>query len=147
MKRWQPVVLTLAFCASLALAEEEAEDATESAEAVEKVCVNKRNISSFDAIDDQHIYIKASGQRHFLFTMRNRCFGLRNANTIGIKETMSRVCSNGFGEVIYRDMGRSLQSCYIGTIEAVANKDDARGLIADRKQLKEEEREEKKAEK
>ena len=131
------LVMILVLSAT-AVATEEAE--AEEEEAVEKVCVNKRNINSFDAIDDQHLYIKASGQRHYLFTMWSRCFGLRNANGIGIKDTMSSVCSGGFGEVVYRDMGRQLQSCRIGTIETVASKDDAKGLVEDRKRAKEEEK-------
>ena len=131
------MILTLS---ATAVAAEDANDEVEGEEAIEKVCVNKRNINSFDAIDDQHLYIKASGQRHYLFTMWRRCFGLRNANGIGIKDTMSSVCSGGFGEVVYRDMGRQLQSCRIGTIETVASKDDAKGLVEDRKRAKEEEK-------
>jgi hypothetical protein len=133
------LILVLALSAT-AVAAGDANDEVEAEEAIEKVCVNKRNINSFDAIDDQHLYIKASGQRHYLFTMWSRCFGLRNANGIGIKDTMSSVCSGGFGEVVYRDMGRQLQSCKISTIETVASKDDAKGLVEDRKRAKEEEK-------
>ena len=118
MKLWYCFVLILALSSIAAFAEEAVEEAEEE-EAVDKVCVNKRNINSFDAIDDQHLYIKATGNRHYLFTMWNRCFGLRNANGIGIKDTMSRVCSGGFGEVVFRDMSRGLQSCKIGSIETL----------------------------
>lgn len=138
MKVWHDFILILVFCGTAAFAQEATEDAEEE-EAVEKVCVNKRNINSFDSIDDQHLYIQATGNRHYLFTMWNRCMGLRQAYGIGIKDTMSRVCSNGFGEVVYRDFGR-LQSCKISTIEPVSSKDDAKGLVADRKRAKEEER-------
>ena len=48
---------------------------------------------------------------------------------------MSQVCSNGFGEIVYRDMGR-MESCRIGTIESVASKEDAEGLVKDRKEMK-----------
>ncbi len=132
------LVIILALSAT-AVAAEEANAEPEEEEAVEKVCVNKRNINSFDTIDDQHLYIKATGNRHYLFTMWNRCMGLRNAYGIGIKDTMSRVCSGGFGEVVYRDFGR-LQSCKIGSIETVASRDDAKGLVEDRKRAKEEEK-------
>lgn len=137
MTRLHTLVLILALTGTSAFADEANDEAEEAA--AEKVCVNKRNITSFDAIDDQHLYIRASGQRHFLFTMWRRCFGLRGAQGIGIKDTMSRVCSNSFGEVVYRDMGRGLTSCQIGTIETVASKDDAKGLVEDRKQAKREE--------
>ena len=101
--------------------------------------MNKRNINSFDAIDDEHVYIKATGNNHYLFTMQRRCFGLRRAQGIGIKDTMSRVCSDGFGEIVYRDMGR-VQSCRIDTIESVASKEDAKGLVEDRKRARQEEK-------
>lgn len=136
MKRWQSLILipVLAGCAASS-----GNVADESLGAPEKVCVNVRNISSFDAIDDRHIYIKArGGQKHFLFTMYGGCTGLRSAQTIAVKDTMSRVCSNSFGEVVFRQMGRGLESCRIRTIEAVSDKDDARGLVEDRKRAKRE---------
>ena len=139
MKRWQPLMLVLAMGISSAFAEEATDDA-DAEEGTERVCVNKPTISSFDAIDDQHVYIKATGNKHFLFTMQRRCFGLRGAQGIGIKDTMSSVCSGSFGEIVYRDMGRRLESCRIDTIERVASKDDAKGLVEDRKQLKREEK-------
>jgi hypothetical protein len=134
MNLWQLVILILAMSVGSAFAEEADDDADEE-EAVQRVCVNKRTINSFDAIDDEHVYIKASSNKHFLFTMQRRCSGLRHANGIGIKDTMSQVCSKGFGEIVYRDMGR-MQSCRIDTIESVASKDDAKGLVKDRKEVK-----------
>ena len=134
MQLWHLLVLVVTMGATNAFAEDADEEAAEE-EAVERVCVNKRSINSFDAIDDEHVYIKASSNKHFLFTMQRRCSGLRHANGIGIKDTMSQVCSNGFGEIVYRDMGR-MQSCRIGTIEPVASKEDAKGLVEDRKETK-----------
>ncbi len=134
MNRWQLMMLMLAMSIGSAFAEEADEDADEE-EAAQKVCVNKRSINSFDAIDDEHVYIKATGNKHYLFTMQRRCFGLRSAMGIGIKDTMSSVCSKGFGEIVYRDAGRA-QSCRIDTIESVASKEDAKGLVKDRKEVK-----------
>ena len=137
MKRWHPLVLVLALsaCAGSSI-----DVADESLGAAERVCVNVRNITSFDAIDDQHITIKARGQqKHFLFTMHGGCFGLRSAHTIAVRDTLSRVCSNSFGELVYRDLGRGLKSCRIRTIEAVSSKDDAKGLVEDRKAAKRQE--------
>lgn len=117
--------------------------ADESPGASEKVCVNARNIDSFDAIDDRHIYIRARGQqKHFLFTMHGGCTGMRGANTIAVKDTQSRVCSKGFGDVVYRDIGRSLRSCRIRTIEAVSSKDYAKELVRERKAAKRKEQSE-----
>lgn len=134
MKLWHLLILVVTMGATTAFADDADEEATEE-EAVERVCVNKRNINSFDAIDDEHVYIKVSVSDHYLFTMQRRCPGLRHANGIGIKDTMSQVCSNGFGEIVYRDMGR-MESCRIGTIESVASKEDAEGLVKDRKEMK-----------
>ena len=43
----------------------------------------------------------------------------------------SRVCSDGFGEIIYRDRmgGRRMESCRIGTIERVESRDDAEAIV------------------
>ena len=139
MKRWQLLIPILALSTTGGFADE-AEDEAEEEEAVERICVNRRSINSFDAIDDQHVYIKATGNKHYLFTMQSRCFGLRDAYGIAVKDTMSRVCSKGFGEIVYRDRGQRLQSCRIDTIEAVASKDDARGLVEDRKAERQEEK-------
>ena len=137
MKRWQPVliilVLTLSGCAT---SSEEVAD--ESLGTAERVCVSVRSISSFDAIDDEHIYIKATGNEHYLFTLYGICSGLRSAQGIAVRDTFSRVCSNSYGEIIYRDMGRGLESCRIRNVEAVANKDDAEGLVEKRKAEKRE---------
>jgi hypothetical protein len=127
------LVLTLSGCTTSS--EEVADD---SPGAAEKVCVSVRSISSFDAIDDRHLYIRATGNEHYLFTLHGVCRGLQSAHGIAVKETFSRVCSNGFGEIIFRDMGRGLESCRIRNVEAVANKDDAAGLVEDRKAEKQE---------
>jgi hypothetical protein len=137
MKRWQSIlvmlVLTLGGCAT---SSEEVVD--DSLDAAERVCVRVKSISSFDAIDNEHIYIKATGNEHFLFTLYGGCLELRSAHGIAVKDTFSSVCSNSHGEIIYRDMGRGLQSCRIRNVEAVANKDDARGLVEERKAAKQE---------
>lgn len=142
MRRWRflMLILVMGFTGVFAEEAEEANEAVEEDESSERVCVNRRSISSFDAIDDEHVYIKATGNKHFLFTMQRRCFGLRSAQGIGIKDTMNSVCSRSFGEIVYRDMGRRLESCRINTIERVASKDDAKGLVEDRKQLEREEK-------
>ncbi len=141
MKVWITILpgLLLLVCSPLALSQEDAEEAEEE-EVTDRVCVNKRSINSFDAIDDQHVYIKATGNKHYLFTMQRKCFDLRGAYGIAVKDTMSRVCSKGFGEIAYRGRGQRLESCRIDTIEAVSGKDNARGLVEDRKAEKQEEK-------
>ena len=109
-----------------------AQDDVEEADDVEKdVCVNVRAIRTFDAITDDYVYVKEGSDEHYLFTMQNRCFNLRGAMGIGIKDMTSRVCSDGFGEIVYRDRmgGRRMETCRIGKIERVASKDDAEAIV------------------
>jgi hypothetical protein len=63
--------------------------------------------------------------------MRNPCNGLRHAYGIGIEDTKSRICDDGFAEIIYRDSGR-LQHCRIRTVERVENKEEAKAVVAER---------------
>ncbi len=53
---------------------------------------------------------------------------------------MSKVCSDGFGEIVYRDMGRRMESCRLDTVEAVASKEDAKGVVEGRIKAKQEEK-------
>lgn len=109
-----------------------APDADETSE--QKICINSNRVRNFDGLSDQHVFIEEGGGNYYLLTMRGRCSGLRNAQVILIKETMSRVCSRGFGEVIYKDFGMGRRSCRIDTIERVENKDEARAMIAEREE-------------
>ncbi len=124
-----------------ALAEEEMEEQGAEEAAAEKVCFNRTRVRGFDGLTDEHVFIEQSGKEYFLLTMRTRCSGLRHAHGIGIKDTMSRICSDGFGEIIFRDMGRP-QRCRIGAIERVENKDEAKALIAEREEQRKYKKEE-----
>ncbi len=64
--------------------------------------------------------------------MRNQCHNLRESMGIAIKDATSRVCSDGFGEIVYRDRmgGRRLESCRIEAIERVEDKDEAKAIVA-----------------
>ena len=99
-----------------------------------RVCFNVRNFKFFDPLDDQHIYVRDRGKRkHFLLTLDPGCFELRYARTIGVKNTLANVCSDGFDKVVYRDLGNALKSCRIRHIEVAASKDAVRNLVEDRK--------------
>ena len=122
--------LLLALVGQVATAQDEAVEAEESDE---RVCVNTRTVRSFDAITDQYVYVKEGSNKHYLFTMRTRCHNLRDAMGIAFKESVgSRVCADGFGEIVYRDRisGRRLESCSIDTIERVESKEDAEAIVA-----------------
>lgn len=125
------VLLLPAGSALLAQEEETDEDASN-----ERVCVNVRAIRTFDALTDQHVYVREGSDEHYLFTMQNRCFNLRMSHGIAIKDVTSRICSDGFGEIIYRDRagGRRPQSCRIDTIERVDSKEAAEELVESREE-------------
>jgi len=149
MKRRQALIplLILVFGAFPALSQikfEEADEADDTENTVKKMCVSAGNIRSLNAIDDQHIYVSANGSnKHFLFTMRRRCLGLRGANPIAVKDPTSRVCSNSFGAITYRQMGRGTETCNIGTVEAIGSREQAWRLVDERKRPKEKEKSDK----
>ncbi len=120
--------ILLSSVGPIALAQD---DAVEDKDSNERICLNVRAIRTFDAITDKYMYVKEGSSKHYLFTMRNVCHNLRDAMGIAIKDTTSRVCSDGFGEVVYRDRmsGRRLESCRIEAIERVEDKDDAKAIV------------------
>jgi hypothetical protein len=121
-------------------------DDAQADKAEERVCFNNRQVRSFDSLNDRYVFVEAGGSKNYLLTMRNHCSGLANAHNIAIRDTTSRVCDNGFAEIIYRDLGR-VQRCRIGSIERVQNKDAARALVAERDEYEKQRRKSKKKEK
>ena len=144
-KLFTPVSLILLGIGT-ALADEHASDeATE--ESSEKICISSNLVRNFDGLDDQHVFVEERSKNYYLLTMRQRCSGLRNAQAIGLKDTTSRICSGGFGEIVFRERGIGPNRCRIEKIERVENKDDARAIVAEREQWKKDKREMEKAEK
>lgn len=123
--------LFLAAFASPAVADEEkeAEPAVEDA----KVCINSRTIRNFDGLSDNYLFIEESRKTYFLLEMRQRCSGLRDAIGIAFKNPSSRICSNEFGEITFKDHGMGMRTCRIGEITAVESKDEAKALIKNEK--------------
>lgn len=119
------LLLSLAACA----ATEPVDSPATGDENTARECVNVRTIRSFDGLTDQHVYVDARSSGLFLFTMRNRCNGLRNAFGITIKNVTSQICPDGFAEIVYEDLGRRLQTCRIDKILRVESKDDARAIV------------------
>ena len=135
MNRYKAIILITALSGTLAIAQEDADEAEDKAQAGERACINTRSVRTFDAIDDEHVYVREGSNEHYLLTMQNRCFNLRNSLGIAFKDTTSRICSDGFGEIVYRDRmgsGRGLESCRIDTIERVDSKEDAEAIVAAR---------------
>lgn len=140
IKRAFLIGLLPALVGQLAFAQDESKEAEETEKSEERVCINIRTIRTFDALTDEYVYVKEGSSKHFLLTMRGRCHNLRNAQGIAIKDATSRVCSDGFGEIVYRDRmgGRRLESCRIDSIQRVESKDDARAIVEASKEAKDE---------
>ena len=135
-------VAAVGLCAAPAFADEHAEE-----DAEEKVCIHSNQIRNFDGLDDQHVFVEERSKNYYLLTMRHRCNGLRHAQAIGFKDATIRICSGGFGEVVFRERGIGPNTCRIEMIERVENKDEARAFIAEREQWKKDQKEMEKAEK
>jgi hypothetical protein len=95
-------------------------------------CFNIRQISSWDAIDRDHVYLKEGVNNHYLVTLFSSCPGLRSANAIALSNSMGRMCPNDFGRITFRDAGMR-SSCRIDNIEKVESKDMAVSLVEARK--------------
>ena len=124
--------LTLALNCAVADEHKNPRDkSAEKSDVEERVCFNRRLVNTFDGLSDKHVYIKEGTSGYYLLTMRRYCSGLEDARTIAFKDTLNRICSDGFGEVIYRGRGRD-DRCRIETVERVQNKDAAKALVAER---------------
>jgi len=99
-------------------------------------CFNIRQITSWDAIDRDHVYLKEAGNSHYLVTLFASCPGLRSANAIALSNQMGRMCPKDFGRITYRDAGMR-SSCRIDNIEKVDSKDAAVSMVEVRKEAKE----------
>ena len=132
--RAQISVLLLAglLTGPFAVADDEEKEDTADDAAAKKICINSHQVRSFDPLSDRYVFIEAGSKNYYLLTMANRCPGLKYSNVIAFKDTTSRICANGFSDIVYRDMGRTQSSCRIGPIEKVADKEEAKALVAER---------------
>lgn len=95
-------------------------------------CFNIRQISSWSAIDRDHVYLKEGVNNHYLVTLFSSCPGLRSANAIALSNSMGRMCPNDFGRITFRDAGMR-SSCRIDDIVKVDSKDAAVAVVEARK--------------
>ena len=130
-------VSTLILGAAAAADEHEEAPADESEE---KVCIQSNLIRNFDGLSDDYLFVEQRQKEYFLLTMQFRCSGLRFAQGIALKDTTSRICSGGFGEVIFRERGFGPKTCRIEKIERVENKDEARAIIKEREAYEKEQK-------
>jgi hypothetical protein len=113
-------IISVSGCASTGSATDSSADRT---------CFNIREIKNWSSIDNKHLYVEGIGSdNNYLFTMFSSCYGIRSAQVIALSNQMSRICSNDFGKVTYKDGGRRM-SCNIKTVQQVADKEDAEGIV------------------
>ena len=94
-------------------------------------CFRIRQINSWDAIDNKHIYLREGVNDHYLLTMFSSCPGVRHAQAIALSNHMGRVCPKDFGRITFRDAGMK-SSCRIDNVERVASKAEAKALVESR---------------
>ena len=92
----------------------------------EKACFNVREVRSYDALDDRHVYVETIRDGHYLLTLDTICIGLASSIRIAISNDFSRVCSNDLAVITYRNFDR-LESCRILDVERVADREAAVG--------------------
>jgi len=126
------IAVTLTACAT--------GERTESAgiESSGKVCINVRTINGFNPLSDRELLVTASVRDYYLFTVFGSCPGLRYANTIAVADPTSRICSDGFGKIAFRDAGLGRQVCQVDQIERVASPDEAREIAKAREEARRE---------
>ena len=96
-----------------------------------KDCIYRREISTMRALDEKHVYIKASASRHYLLTMDGRCQGLDEARKLGVVEASPRVCGDGTSLLAFEHTAAGPMRCRIATIEQVKSLADAEELASE----------------
>ncbi len=97
-----------------------------------RTCVRVRQINSYSAIDDQHVFVNVTGKDNYMFTVDHGCPGLTFARGIMVAEHSSRVCGDGSGLLAFNQPGVGARRCRIITIDMVENQEACKALIASR---------------
>ena len=119
--RLAPLAVVLAGCASATAAE---------APKTKTDCVIKREINVMRPLDDKHVFVKASADRNYLFTMGAQCPGLSRARRLAISDSSTRVCEGGVSMLTFEEPGVSPMRCRIETITPVRDRNAALDLVA-----------------
>lgn len=96
-------------------------------------CLRARAVRTYDAMDDQHIWVEESASRQFLLTLYSRCPDISTAQAIAFTNMMS-ICPNNPGSVTFRNETGGLR-CDIRTVERVGSRGEAEAIVDDRRRL------------
>ena len=94
-----------------------------------RTCVRIRQINSYSALDDRHVYVNVTGKDNYMLTVDHGCPGLTFARGISIAEHSTRVCGNGSGLLSFHQPGAGIRRCRIIMIDKVENQKEAKALI------------------
>lgn len=94
-------------------------------------CFNVRTVDSFSPLSNRFVYVRTTGDKHYLLTLDAIYPSLPYATGIAISGNYAWVCSNTGAMITYVDSGRPV-FCRILNVEAVASLDEAKKLVAER---------------
>ena len=98
----------------------------------EKVCIDRRDINSIRALDDDHAFVKVRAGNFYLLTVDKTCAGMKLARAIAIVEDTTRFCGDGFSFLAFEDPTVGAMRCRVERIEPVADQNAAEELIRSR---------------
>jgi len=105
--------------------------ASEESPKAKRVCIKTREINVITALDEEHVLVKLSAGRHYMFTVDKVCQGLKLARKIAISDA-TRVCNDGLTLISFEYPTVGPITCRIEMLDSVRDKDDALDLIASR---------------
>jgi len=120
------LVLTVSGLACTSM--QKVETTSGSAPAAERACFNVRNVDSFSPLSNRFVYVRTTGDKHYLLTMDSMYPSLPYATGIAMSGNYAWVCSNTGAMITYVDAGRPV-FCRILSVEAVDNKEAAQKLV------------------
>ena len=100
----------------------------------DRPCIDRRDINTIRALDDQHVLVKVSADRFFMLTVDRTCAGLGLARSIAIVEATSRVCGDGNSLISFAEPTIGTMRCRVTALDAVADRNAAMDLIDARRE-------------
>ena len=94
----------------------------------QEACFNVRNVDSFSPLSNRFVYVRTTGDKHYLLTMDSMYPSLPYATGIAMSGNYAWVCSNTGAMITYVDAGRPV-FCRILSVEAVVGKEAAQKLV------------------
>ena len=103
--------------------------ASVSESGAKNVCINVGRINGFTPLGDRELMVTAGVNEYYLFTVDAYCPGLRYANSLAVVDTVSRICSNSFGRIVFNDQSFGRQTCSVSNIERMASRDEVQETV------------------